>query len=259
MTRVEQQPVGSSTATITVVVADDDSLVRAGIVLILQAQPDIVVVGEASDGCRAVELARDLQPDVVLMDVRMPAMNGIEATEAIVAASRPDPLVRVLVLTTFHTDEAVYGAIRAGASGFVLKAAAPDELGLAVRAVAAGEAWLDPAVARGLLDELAARPTATSTHPGSLAELTPREAEVLVEVAHGFSNTEIARRLVVGEATVKTHVSRILMKLGVKDRGPGRRRGLSHRPGRAAGPAAATCRARLRVHRWTYGEDHSVG
>lgn len=203
---------------IRVVVADDDGLVRAGIVLILELNSDIEVVGEAEDGRQAVGLAQDLQPDVVLMDVRMPVLGGIDATKAILAASREDPLVHVLVLTTFHTDEAVYGAIKAGASGFVLKAAAPDELALAVRAVAAGEAWLDPAVAKGLLDEFTARPEQTRIGQDTLAELTRREVEILVEMAHGFSNSEIADRLVVGEATVKTHVSRVLMKLGIRDR-----------------------------------------
>lgn len=203
---------------IRVVVADDDNLVRTGIVMILQSTSDIDVVGEATDGRGAVELARELQPDVVVMDVRMPLMSGVEATELIVSESREDPLVHVLALTTFHTEDAVYGAIQAGASGFVLKAAAPDELAMAVRAIAEGEAWLDPAVAKGVLADLAARPRSAGPGNQALTELTPREVEVLVEVAHGFSNGQIARRLFVGEATVKTHVSRVLMKLGLKDR-----------------------------------------
>jgi DNA-binding NarL/FixJ family response regulator len=202
---------------IRVLLADDQPLVRAGLAMLLCAEPDVEVVGEAGDGVEAVELTRRLKPDVVLMDVRMPGMDGVTATRQLTAGPEPSD-ARVLILTTYHVDEAVYSALRAGASGFLLKDAAPQELLYAVRAVAAGEAWLDPAVARGLLDDLARRPEPATPSPAALAELTAREQEVLVLMAHGLSNAEIARRLVVGDATVKTHVGRVLMKLGLRDR-----------------------------------------
>jgi DNA-binding NarL/FixJ family response regulator len=205
---------------IRVLLADDQPLVRAGIAMLLSAEPDIEIIAEVDDGAEAVARARELRPDVVLMDVRMPGMDGVEATRRIVDSGLPDDetVVKVLILTTYHVGEAVYAALRAGASGFLLKDAAPDELVAAIRVVATGEAWLDPAVARDLLTEFAARPDPLRRTPDELRSLTRREQEVLVLVAHGLSNTEIAAKLVVGESTVKTHVSRIMMKLGLRDR-----------------------------------------
>ncbi|QHT56220.1 response regulator transcription factor [Cellulomonas sp. H30R-01] len=205
--------------TVRVLLADDEALVRTGIALILRDAEGIETVGFAADGREAVEQTRALRPDVVLVDVRMPVLDGVEATRRIVEhASDSGTDCAVLVLSTFHVDEAVRGALRAGASGFVLKDAAPDELVSAIRAVAAGEAWLDPAVARGLLDEFKGRPDSTRATTGDLARLTPRECEVLVLVAHGLSNTEIAEHLVISEGTVKTHVNRLFAKLGVGSR-----------------------------------------
>ena len=204
---------------IRILIADDEALVRAGLALILKSEPDIEIIAEARDGHEAIHLAHSEMPDVVLMDVRMPNMDGVAATKQIVADgfSDQDP-IKVLVLTTFKTDEAVYGAIKAGASGFVLKHATPNELVAAIHAVAGGDAWLDPVVARGLMHEFASRPDANTPTPAELSQLTKRESAILVEVAHGFSNAEIAQRLVVGEATVKTHLSRVLLKLGLRDR-----------------------------------------
>jgi DNA-binding NarL/FixJ family response regulator len=204
-----------------VLLADDQPLVRAGLAMLLEAEPDIEAIDQVGDGQRAVDAARASRPDVVVMDVRMPVLDGVRATAAITSAGIVAPSgspVRVLVLTTYHVDDAVYAALRAGASGFLLKDAAPAELILAVRAVAAGEAWLDPAVARRLLDDFAARPEGSLPSPAALAVLTAREREVLALVAHGLSNAEVAARLVVVEATVKTHLGRILMKLGLRDR-----------------------------------------
>jgi DNA-binding NarL/FixJ family response regulator len=206
---------------IRVLLADDQPLVRAGIAMLLGSEPDIEVVDETNDGSQAVERARLLQPDVVLMDVRMPGVDGVEATQQITAdgfSSNADRPVKVLILTTYHVDETVYAALRAGASGFLLKDAAPKELVGAVQAVAAGEAWLDPAVARKLLKEFAARPTTHVPTPSEMQQLTAREREVLILVAHGLSNAEIAARLIVGEATVKTHLGRVFIKLGLRDR-----------------------------------------
>ncbi len=206
---------------VRLLLVDDQPLIRAGIRMLLDAEADLTVVGEASDGAEAVRLARDLQPDIVLMDVRMPGVDGVTATGEICGddfSADPNRPVRVLILTTYHVDETVYAALRAGASGFVLKDAVPQELLGAVRAVAAGEAWLDPAVARGLLTEFVGRLGAPATTLQQLGRLTAREREVLVTMAYGLSNSEIAARLVVGEATVKTHVSRVLMKLGLRDR-----------------------------------------
>jgi DNA-binding NarL/FixJ family response regulator len=210
--------------TIRVLIADDQSLVRAGMLMLLDAEPDIEVAGEAKDGLSAVEQAGTLKPDVVLMDVRMPGIDGVEATRRITSdgfgdgGDEPGHTIKVLVVTTYHVDEAVYAALRAGASGFLLKDAAPEDLVSAVRAVHSGGAWLAPPVARTLLGEFAARPERHTPGPEVLANLTQREREVLALVAHGLSNTEIAQRLFLGEATVKTHLSRILMKLGVRDR-----------------------------------------
>jgi DNA-binding NarL/FixJ family response regulator len=203
-----------------VLLCDDQPLVRAGFAMLLRAEPDIEVVGEVGDGASAVEEVRRLRPDVVLMDVRMPGMDGVEATRQILAGSdEPDgEPPKVLILTTYHVSEAVYAALRAGASGFLLKDAAPDELVAAIRALADDESWLDPAVAHELIAEFAARPEPLTARPEEIERLTPREHEVLVLVAHGLSNTEIATRLVVGEATVKSHVSRIILKLGLRDR-----------------------------------------
>jgi DNA-binding NarL/FixJ family response regulator len=203
-----------------VLLCDDQPLVRAGFAMLLRAEPDIEVVGEVGDGASAVEEVRRLRPDVVLMDVRMPGMDGVEATRQILAGSdEPDGgPPKVLILTTYHVSEAVYAALRAGASGFLLKDAAPDELVAAIRALADDESWLDPAVAHELIAEFAARPEPLTARPEEIERLTPREHEVLVLVAHGLSNTEIATRLVVGEATVKSHVSRIILKLGLRDR-----------------------------------------
>ena len=197
----------------TVLVVDDQPVVRLGFSAVLAAQDDLEVVGDASDGAEAVEAARRLRPDVVVMDVRMPVMDGIEATRRITAIDDPP---RVLVLTTFDLDEYVYDALRAGASGFLLKDAPAERLADAVRVVAAGEALLAPSVTRRLIAELAARRSAAPA--ASVAVLTPREREVLVLVAQGLSNTEVADRLVLAEQTVKSHVSRVFTKLGVRDR-----------------------------------------
>ena len=206
---------------IRVLLADDQSLVRAGIAMLLAAEPGIEVVGQASDGHQAIEQARRLHPDVVLMDVCMPGLDGVQATGMLSDdgfIDDPDNPIKVLVLTNDHVDETVYLALQAGASGFMLKGAAPDQLVAAIKAVAAGDAWLDPAVARNLLTEFRARPASQLPSPAEMDQLTAREREVLALVAHGMSNTEIACHLTVGEATVKTHFGRVLMKLGLRDR-----------------------------------------
>ncbi len=205
------------TAPIRVVVVDDQAMVREGFCALLAAQPDIDVVGDAADGRQAVAVVDALAPDVVLMDVRMPVLDGIEATRRILADPRDDA-PRVLVLTTFDLDDHVYAALRAGASGFLLKDARADELVAAVRVVASGEGLLAPSVTRRLIAEFARLPATQVVRPERLAALTPRETEVLGLVAAGLSNGEIARRLVVAEQTVKTHVGRILAKLGLRDR-----------------------------------------
>ncbi|MGX1543234.1 response regulator [Streptomyces adustus] len=204
--------------TIRVVVADDQMMVREGFSVLLNAMPDIEVVGEAVNGREAVERVRELAPDVVLMDIRMPEMNGIEATREIVAS---DGTAKVLVLTTFDLDEYVYQALRAGASGFLLKDASARQLADGVRVVASGEALLAPSVTRRLITEfskLSGGPRPTPAAQAAYGDLTDRETEVLVLIAQGLSNAEIAGRLVVAESTVKTHVSRILVKLGLRDR-----------------------------------------
>ena len=199
---------------IRVLIADDQALVRGAFRMMLDAEPDIEVIGEASDGRAAIEQARLHKPDLVLMDVRMPAMDGIEATRRLLAGSAAP---RVLMLTTFDLDEYVYEAMKAGASGFMLKNAPPDELAAAVRTVALGDALLSPAITRRLIESYVKRPRPGTT-PEQLSELTARELEVLRHVALGLSNAEIARVLILGETTVKTHVNRILTKLGLRDR-----------------------------------------
>ena len=203
--------------TIRVAIADDQTLVRAGFHVLLDSASDIEVAGEAANGSEAVELARRLSPDVVLMDIRMPVMDGLEATRRI-SGSEETAGVRVLILTTFDLDEYVYEALRAGASGFLLKDTDPPELLDAVRIVARGEALLAPSVTRRLIAEFAKRPQPTQAVPAALASLTEREREVLVLVARGMSNDEIAAALVVSPATAKTHVSRVLGKLEARDR-----------------------------------------
>ena len=202
---------------IRVLIADAQARVRTGLSLILRPYEDIEIVGEASDGHEAVEAARRLRPDVVLMDVRMPRMDGIEATRRLLSAGsshRP----RVLVLTTFDLDEYVYEALRAGAGGFMLKDEPPDRLHAGIRIVAAGDALLAPTVTRRLIEEFVRRPTSASFDRSGLAELTEREREILELLARGRSNDELASALVLSRATVKTHVGNIFMKLGLRDR-----------------------------------------
>jgi DNA-binding NarL/FixJ family response regulator len=200
---------------IRVLVVDDQALVRAGFVKLLEPEADLRVVGEAGDGSEAVEAAARTRPDVVLMDIRMPRLDGIGATRRIRA--RPDA-PRVLVLTTYDLDEYVFDALKAGASGFLLKDAPADQLVAGIRVVAAGDALLAPAVTRRLIEEFASRPTPPPEGPVELAELTAREREILTLIARGMTNAEIAGDLVVGESTVKTHVGNILAKLDLRDR-----------------------------------------
>jgi DNA-binding NarL/FixJ family response regulator len=199
----------------SVLVADDQALVRVGLRKILESEPEMRVVGEAGDGEDAVASARRLRPDVVLMDIRMPVLDGIEATRRIV---RAQPATRVLILTTFGLDSYVYDALRAGASGFMLKDAPPEEIAAAVHIVASGEALLAPAVTRVVIEEFARRAPAAHAPSPAMAELTPREREVLDLLARGLSNPEICERLVISEATAKTHVAHILQKLDLRDR-----------------------------------------
>jgi DNA-binding NarL/FixJ family response regulator len=200
---------------IRVLIADDQALVRGGFRMILEAQEDIQVVGEASDGREALAQARQLDPDVVLMDIRMPELDGLDATRELV---QEDGSARVLVLTTFDLDEYVYEAMKAGASGFLLKDVRPEQLAEAVRVVAAGDSLLAPAITRRLVEEFVRRPRPGSDRPDRLSELTEREVEVLKLLARGLSNAEVASALFVSEATVKTHVAHVLTKLKIRDR-----------------------------------------
>ena len=202
---------------VRVLLADDEQLVRAGFRLILAAEPDFEVVGEAGNGAEAVELTQELDPDVVLMDIQMPKMNGLEATRQIAAFGRTETS-RVLILTTFEVDEYVYEALRAGASGFLLKRTPAADLVAGIRVVASGDALLAPSVTRRLIDQFAKLPAAERTDARALDEITAREREVLELVARGHSNAEIADLLVLSEGTVKTHIKRIFMKLDLRDR-----------------------------------------
>jgi len=200
--------------TVRVLIADDQHLVRTGLQVILNSEPDIEVIGQATTGLEAVTLAHELRPDVVLMDIRMPELDGIEATRQITAHHNPG--TRVLVLTTFDVDEYVFEALRAGASGFLLKDVPAAQLLTGVRMTAAGDALLAPSITRRLIEQFAAAPPAAP--PAALDDLTPRELEVFRLLAKGMSNAEIAAQLFIGDATVKTHVTRLLMKLDLRDR-----------------------------------------
>jgi DNA-binding NarL/FixJ family response regulator len=199
---------------IGVLIADDQALVRAGFRMILEAQPDFVVVGEATNGAEAVDHVRTQRPDVVLMDIRMPSMDGLEATRRLMREPRPP---RVVILTTFDLDEFVFDALQAGASGFLLKDTPPEQLAAGIRTVAAGESLLAPSVTTRLVESFV-RTNARAPRPPELDELTPRELEILGLIARGLSNAEIADQLVVSTTTVKTHVARVLAKLGLRDR-----------------------------------------
>ncbi len=200
---------------IKVLIVDDDDLMRAGLAAVLSSDAGIVVIGEASNGRSAVSRVRVTPPDVVLMDVRMPDLDGIAATREILAAS---PEIRVVILTTFEQDEYIFGALSAGASGFLLKRSRPEELLAAIHTVAAGDALLSPSVTRTVVERLAAQPVRSPGSADELAQLTRREHDVLQHLARGLSNAEIAAALVVEESTVKTHVKRVLMKLDLRDR-----------------------------------------
>jgi DNA-binding NarL/FixJ family response regulator len=200
---------------VRVLLVDDDDLMRAGLRAVLHSDDSITIVGEAGDGREAVQSARSLRPDVVLMDVRMPDLDGISATSEVLSAA---PEARVVMLTTFEEDDYIFGALRAGASGFLLKRTSPEELIGAIHTVAAGESLLSPSVTRRVVEHMAQLPAPDAGAGGRLEELTPRERDVLEHMARGLSNAEIAAALVVEESTVKTHVSRILMKLRLRDR-----------------------------------------
>jgi DNA-binding NarL/FixJ family response regulator len=202
---------------IRLLIVDDQELVRTGFRLFLETQDDLEVVGEAGNGAEAIERAKELRPDVVLMDIRMPEMDGVEAT-ALLTAAGIEPRPRVLVLTTFDLDEYVFGALRAGAAGFLLKDAPRERLLEAIRVVHSGDALLSPSITRRLIEDFAARTDPLEPPTALLEQITPREREVLVLLARGFSNSEIAKQLVVTEATVKSHVGSILMKLDLRDR-----------------------------------------
>jgi RNA polymerase sigma factor (sigma-70 family) len=200
---------------VRVLIADDDDLMRAGLRAVFSSDETIDVVGEADDGRVAITRARELRPDVVLMDVRMPNLDGIAATRDVLAAS---PELKVIILTTFEQDDYIFGALRAGASGFLLKRTRPEDLIAAIHTVAAGDSLLSPSVTRKVIDRMAEQPTPDASSGERLTELTPREREVLELVARGLSNREIAQAFVIEESTVKTHVKRILRKLHVRDR-----------------------------------------
>jgi DNA-binding NarL/FixJ family response regulator len=200
---------------IRVVLVDDQAMVRTGLRMVLAAESDIEVVGDAADGAAGVRVVTETKPDVVLLDIRMPGMDGLEAARRIIAADLP---TKVVVLTTFDEDEYVAAALRAGVSGFLLKVAPPEDLVVAVRTVAAGQGLLDPAVTLRVIESFAAAPSPDPVRAGALAQLTERETDVLTLVATGLTNAEIAARLYLGEATVKTHVSRVLLKLRLRDR-----------------------------------------
>jgi len=204
--------------TIRVLIADDQALVRAGFRVLLEAAPDLEVVGEAEDGEQAVTMAQSLGADVVLMDIRMPGTDGLEATRRILEADSSETGPRVLVLTTFDIDDYVYEALRSGASGFLLKDTDPAQLVDAIRIVARGDALLAPSVTKRLVREFASRPEVRRAHPQRLKDLTERELEVLSAVAQGLSNDEIAAKLFISPTTAKTHVSRVMMKLAARDR-----------------------------------------
>jgi len=201
---------------IRILIVDDEALVRGGLRMILEAHPDLEVIGEAVDGHDALEQVRTLNPDIVLMDIRMPDLDGLDTTQRILTGPQPTP--KVLVLTTFDLDDYVYEAIRAGASGFLLKTTPPHQLIEGIRAVMSGDALLAPTITRRLLDRFIQRPPPSSTTPPELAELTPRELEVLRLIAGGHSNAEIAANLFLSAATVKSHVNHLLTKLGLRDR-----------------------------------------
>ena len=209
-------PTNATDALINILIADDQALVRGAFAALVDAVPGMRVVGTAADGAEAVELAAKHRPDVVLMDVRMPRMDGIAATRAIISADKDGP--RVLILTTFDLDEYVFSALRAGAGGFLLKDTPPDDLVTAIRVIASGEALLAPTVTRRLIEEFARRPEPATAPHQSLEGVTEREREVLVLIGRGLSNGEIAAHLHLAAATVKTHVSRLLMKLCARDR-----------------------------------------
>jgi DNA-binding NarL/FixJ family response regulator len=202
--------------TLRVVIADDQALVRAGFRMILEADADLQVVGDAADGEQAISVVRRLDPDVVLMDIRMPVLDGLQATRRMLSSGSERP--RVIMLTTFDADEYVYAALRAGASGFLLKDVSPEQLVAAVRLVAAGDALLAPSITRRLVERFAAPARKPAVEADGLSALTSREREVLLLIARGLSNTEIAEHLTLSEATVKTHVARILSKLDLRDR-----------------------------------------
>jgi DNA-binding NarL/FixJ family response regulator len=206
---------------VRVVIVDNEPLTRAGIVILANAEEDITVVAEAADGQDALTQIRAHRPDVVLMDVRMPRTDGVAATRAVIdeaLTTQSGQPIRIIILTVFHLDEYVHAALRAGASGYLLKDAAPTDIAAAIRAVAAGQAWLGPAVTRRLIDEFATRPDQHTPTPTQMTQLTPREREVLTLLAHGLSNADVAGQLSISQATVKTHLARVMMKLEVQEK-----------------------------------------